>query len=359
MIPQKIFSYDSVELSADGRELIILDQNMLPTREVFVHLTTARELFFAITLLKVRGAPAICVAVALGLAMCINRAEVDSIDDLEAEFQQIKKYLYISRPTAVNLTWTLDRMERRFYQLKEQFSMESESVVLIKDGLLKEARAIKEEDIAKCIAIGENGLKLLHPGIRIMTYCNAGHLAVSRYGSALSPIYFAKQQGYEPQVYVCETRPMLQGSRLTAYELTKAGVDATLICDNMASTVMSRGLVDVVMLGCDRVAANGDVANKVGTSSLAILARHYGIPFYALCPTSTIDIACPTGAGIVIEERPSYEVTDTYFSSPMAPKGIKVFNPAFDVTPAELITGIVTEKGVFSPCDAARGPFQQ
>ena len=347
----RIFPYDSVELSEDARELVILDQNVLPANEVFLKLTTAQEIFFAITLLKVRGAPAIGVTAALGLAMCINRAPVYSVEQLEEEFLNTKKYLNISRPTAVNLMWALDRMERKYYEVKSKLKPGSDGVQIIKDALVEEARAIKSEDIEMCKKIGENGFKLLSPGIRILTHCNAGHLATSRFGTALAPIYIAQQMGYAPKVYAGETRPMLQGSRLTAYELTKAKVDTTLICDSMASIVMKEGKVDVVFLGCDRIAANGDVANKVGTSSLAILAKHYGIPFYVLGPTSTIDLTCPSGEDIIIEERPSYEISDTYFSNPVTPKGVKFYNPAFDVTPADLITGIVTEKGIFKPSE--------
>ncbi|MCI2082315.1 MAG: S-methyl-5-thioribose-1-phosphate isomerase [Bacteroidales bacterium] len=350
----KIFPYDSVELSEDGKELIVLDQSVLPNAEVFLRLTSAEEIFFAITLLKVRGAPAIGIAAALGLAMCMNRMQTGNLQEFEDEFLRIKRHLYISRPTAVNLMWALDRMERCYYETKAKVSEKEDAIDVIRVALTKEARAIKEEDIQMCLGISENGFSLLKPGVGILTHCNAGHLAVSRYGTALGPIYFAQQRGYAPRVYCDETRPMLQGSRLTAYELMKAGVDTTLICDDMASIVMAQKKVDAVFVGCDRIAANGDVANKVGTSALAILARYYGIPFYVLGPTSTLDLNCSSGKDIVIEERPAYEVTDTYFSSQMAPKGVKVYNPAFDITPADLITGIVTEKGIFDASEMAK-----
>jgi len=349
---RNIFDYDSVELSENGRELIILDQTLLPNQEKFLHITTAEEIFYAITLLKVRGAPAIGIAAALGLAMCINRAKVKTVYDLEREFLRIKRYLYISRPTAVNLMWALDRMERRFYISKDSNLPDKELIEDIKRDLTAEARSIKLEDIKMCLSIAEYGSSLItKSSMGVMTICNAGHLAASRYGTALSPVYVAQQKGLMPRVYACETRPLLQGARLTTYELNKAGVDVTLICDNVASVAMQQKKIDMIFVGCDRVATNGDAANKVGTNTLAVLAKHYGIPFYVIGPTSTIDFSCPSGADIVIEERPSYEVTDMYYEKPKAPKGVKVFNPAFDITPASLITGIITEKGIYKPSD--------
>lgn len=213
--------------------------------------------------------------------------------------------------------------------------------------LRHEAAKIREEDAAACRQIGEHMLARLRPGMGILTHCNAGHLAVSELGTALAPIYLGQERGYGFRVYADETRPLLQGARLTAYELRKAGVDVTLICDNMAASLMRKGCIDAVIVGCDRVAANGDVANKIGTLGVAILAHHYGVPFYVLGPTSTIDMNCPTGDSIVIEERAAEEVTEMWYAHRMAPKGISVYNPAFDVTPHELITAIVTEKGVF------------
>ncbi len=348
---KSILEYDSVELSENGKDLVILDQSLLPNEEKFLHLTSAEQIFYAITLLKVRGAPALGITGALGLAMCMNRSEARTMAEFEKEFMRVKRYLSISRPTAVNLVWALDRMESCYYRSREVTEGRSaaDAISYIQDQLTTEARTIKLEDVKTCLAISEYGASLLKPGSGILTYCNAGHLAVSRYGTALGPIYYAQQQGYMPKVYACETRPMLQGARLTAYELNKAGVDVTLICDNMASDVMARGKIDVVFFGCDRIAANGDVANKVGSSMLAILARHYGIPCYSVGPTNTIDFSTPSGADIVIEERPSFEVTDMYYDKPMAPKGIKVYNPAFDITPAELLTGIITEKGIITP----------
>lgn len=257
------------------------------------------------------------------------------------EFRKIKEYLAGSRPTAVNLVAALNRMERVLV------AHPTLSVPEWKELLYKEAIAIREEDAAACRQIGENCLALLRPGMGILTHCNAGHLAVSEYGTALAPIYLGQERGYGFKVFADETRPLLQGARLTAYELSRAGVDVMLICDNMASIVMRKGWVHAVVVGCDRVAANGDVANKIGTSGVAILARHYKIPFYVLGPTSTIDSSCPDGDSIVIEERNPDEVTEMWYSRRMAPKDVKVYNPAFDITPHELITAIITEKGIF------------
>ncbi len=353
---RNILEYDSVELSPNGREVVVLDQSLLPNQEKFLHLTTAEQVFYAITLLKVRGAPAIGIVGAFGLAMCMNRFRARNLQAFDKEFLRVKRYLYISRPTAVSLTWTLDRMERCYYETLEETKdlTPLEAMKKIRERLTSEARAIKLEDVSKCLSIAESAFSLLKPGSGILTYCNAGHLATSRYGTALSPIYYAQQKGYMPKVYTCETRPMLQGSRLTAFELTKAGVDVTLICDNMASDVMRRGKIDIVFFGCDRIAANGDVANKVGSSMIAILAKHYGIPCYSVGPVNTIDFNTPTGNDIVIEERPAFEITEMYFDKPMAPKGIKVYNPAFDITPAELLTGIITEKGIISPKELSK-----
>ena len=348
-----VFPYDSVELSANGREVVILDQTQLPNQERFLHLTTAEEIFYAITRLKVRGAPAIGIAAAFGLAMCVNRFKTRSFSSLETEFLRVKHYLYISRPTAVNLMWALDRMERCFYATKQglELSDEKHAIEALRDALTAEARAIKAEDIQMCESICEHGFSLLRPGCGILTHCNAGHLAVSRFGTALGPIYMAQQNGFSPRVYCDETRPLLQGARLTAYELTKAGIDVTLVCDNMAATLMAQHRIDFVFVGCDRVASNGDVANKIGTCGVAIIAKYYKVPLYVFAPTSTIDLDCVSGSEIIIEERPAFEVTDMYFSKPMAPKGVRVYNPAFDITPASLISGIVTEKGIIKPRD--------
>lgn len=343
---KSFFEKDAVELSPDGKELVILDQTLLPNQEKYITITTAEQLFYAITLLKVRGSHAIGISAALGLAMCMNRFETNDLRALESEFLRVKRYLAISRPSAVDLFTDLNRMESCFYEQMSVAEQGGGAIAQIKERLTAEARNIKLEKIKTCLAIAEYGFSLLKPGSTIMTYCNAGYLAVSRYGTALSPIFLAQENGYMPKVYACETRPLLQGARLTSYELGKAGVDVTLICDNMASIVMSRKKVDIIFVGADTVAANGDVINKVGTSALAILAQHYGVPFYVLCPSQTIDMGRPTGYDVKIEERPGYEITEMYYEKPSAPVGTKVYNPAFDVTPNALITGIITENGI-------------
>lgn len=333
----------TVRLNDDTSGVVILDQTQLPGKEVYISLSSAEEVWDAIYKLKVRGAPAIGIAAAYGIYICSKQIAAVSFDEFYKEFIRIKKYLASSRPTAVNLVAALDRMD------KVVLAHQAASIPDILQLLHAESEAIRTEDAAACRKIGENCLSLLQPGMGILTHCNAGHLAVSEYGTALAPIYLGEERGYGFKVFADETRPLLQGARLTAYELHKAGVDVTLICDNMASAVMKKGWVQAVVVGCDRIAANGDVANKIGTSGVAILARHYGIPFYVLGPTSTIDRACPDGDSIVIEERNPDEITDMWYASRMAPEGVKAYNPAFDVTPHHLITAIITEKGIAYP----------
>ena len=332
-------------VSVDWEEpaVIILDQTQLPSREAYLRLYTPEEIWEAIYHLKVRGAPAIGVAAAYGMAVCAQQFGEQSFSVFFQKFTEVKKYLASSRPTAVNLFMALDRME------KVVVAHSVNPVPEIVELLRVEAEAIRAEDAAACRKIGENCLSLLRPGMGILTHCNAGHLAVSEYGTALAPVYLGEERGYGFKVFADETRPLLQGARLTAYELQKVGVDVTLICDNMASAVMRKGWVQAVVVGCDRVAANGDTANKIGTSGVAILARYYGIPFYVLGPTSTIDLNCPDGDSIVIEERNPKEITDMWYASRMAPEGVKAYNPAFDVTPHDLITAIITEKGIAYP----------
>lgn len=338
-----IFDLKTVRLNADASAVVILDQTQLPEKEVYITLSSAQDIREAIYKLKVRGAPAIGIAAAYGIYVCSRQIQATLYDDFCNEFAKIKVYLGASRPTAVNLATALNRMELVLLQNG------TKEIKVIRQLLRDEAEAIRKEDAAACRQIGENCLSLLRPGMGILTHCNAGHLAVSEYGTALAPVYLGQERGYDFRVFADETRPLLQGARLTAYELHKAGVDVTLICDNMASAVMHKGWVQAVVVGCDRIAANGDVANKIGTSGVAILARHYGIPFYVLGPTSTIDSDCPDGHAIKIEERPPYEITDMWYAKRMAPEGVKVYNPAFDVTPHELITAIVTERGVMYP----------
>ena len=324
----------------DGNEVVILDQNLLPSNEKYVRLADIGEVWTAIKSLQVRGAPAIGIAAAMGIYVHMQNVSL-SEKDFAREFDEGCKYLSSSRPTAVNLNWTLARMKRIFEK--------GGGVAEILKNLRHEAEAIKNEDTEVCKKIGEFGAKLLKPNSGVLTHCNAGSLATSKYGTALAPVYVAFRQGIKCRVYADETRPVLQGARLTAFELHRAGVDTTLICDNMAAVVMSKGLVDIVFVGCDRVAKNGDTANKIGTLGVAILAKNFGIPFYVCAPFSTIDDATATGDGIKIEERDGAEITDLWYKEKMAPAGIKTFNPAFDVTPAEFITGFITEKGIINP----------
>ncbi len=349
--------YETVALDEQGGSVLVLDQTKLPGRAEIIRLHTAQEIWEAIYLLKVRGAPAIGVAAAFGIyvlagqiAQGMGQGEgEEAFESFYRKFREQKEYLNSARPTAVNLSWALERMDGVCRQGHEAGG----SVPEIVESLGREARKIKEEDIQVCRAIGEQGLALVKPGDGILTHCNAGQLATCRYGTATAPIYLGQERGYHFRVFADETRPLLQGARLTAYELYSAGVDVTLICDNMSAMVMEKGWVQAVFVGCDRVAANGDTANKIGTSVVAAGAKHYGVPFYVCAPTSTIDLATPTGAEIQIEQRPAEEVTEMWYRERMAPEGIKVFNPAFDVTDNGLVTAIVTENGI------ARAPFTE
>ena len=339
--------YDTVRLDDENNAVVIIDQTKLPGKIEIISLHTAQEIWNAIYLLQVRGAPAIGVAAAYGIYVLAKQMDTEDYDTFYREFVRQKEYLDSSRPTAVNLSWALNRMQR----VVEAHS--GETVAQIKEALHRESVAIQEEDIWVCRMIGEHGLTLVKPGDGILTHCNAGQLATSKYGTATAPIYLGEERGYHFHVFADETRPLLQGARLTAFELQSSGVDVTLICDNMSATVMKNGWVNAVFVGCDRVAANGDAANKIGTSVVAAVAKYYGVPVYICAPTSTIDLNTPTGAEIKIEQRPAEEVTEMWYKERMAPEGIKVFNPAFDVTDHELIAGIVTEYGV------ARAPYTE
>lgn len=334
---------DNVKLSEDGRSVVIIDQTQLPNRMEYITLSTAKEIWDAIYLLQVRGAPAIGICAGYGIYCLALQIESKDYETFAKEFHEKKEYLNSSRPTAVNLSWALNRME------KVVLSNKGQSVEKILELLKQECKAIHEEDIAMCRAISEYGLTLIKDGDGILTHCNAGPLATSRYGTALGPLFLGKEKGMNFKVFSDETRPLLQGARLTSFELCKAGIDVTLICDNMASIVMKNGWVQACFVGCDRVAANGDTANKIGTSGVAILAKYYHIPFYVLGPTSTIDMNCKTGDDIKIELRKPEEIKEKFYSEPMALKEVKCYNPAFDVTDHELITGIVTEKGICYP----------
>ncbi|HPW40931.1 MAG TPA: S-methyl-5-thioribose-1-phosphate isomerase, partial [Bacillota bacterium] len=287
----------------ENNELIILDQTKLPDTTEFIKLDKAEDVWDAILHLKVRGAPAIGIAAAYGLCVAMRDTGAKSHEEFMTELKKNSQYLASSRPTAVNLFWALRRMERAAFDNKNK------TVEELKEILIREANAIRDEDESMCRAIGENALTLFHDGMTVLTHCNAGGLATAMYGTALAPIYLAKEKGWDIKVFADETRPLLQGARLTAWELMQAGVDVTLICDNMAAAVMAKGLIDAVIVGCDRVAANGDTANKIGTYGLAVLAKAHNIPFYTAGPTSTIDIETPSGNEIPIEERKPDEIT--------------------------------------------------
>lgn len=333
----------SVVLDDDSNALIVLDQTLLPNEKILLRLTSQNQIWEAIYSLRVRGAPAIGIAAGYGAYLGTKESQAESYDELYEDFKKVKEYLSSSRPTAVNLFWALDRMENRFKREK------GKSVQEVKRALKEEAENIRAEDEIVCKTIGENALSLLKDGMGILTHCNAGTVATAKYGTALAPIYLGKERGYDFKVYADETRPLLQGARLTAWELKEAGIDVTLICDNMASIVMKEGKIQAVLVGCDRVAENGDTANKIGTSGVAILAKHYGIPFYVCAPLSTIDLKCSTGEDIHIELRADEEITSKWYEKPMAPAEVKTYNPCFDVTDNSLITAIVTEKGIAYP----------
>ncbi|CAM3547120.1 S-methyl-5-thioribose-1-phosphate isomerase [Paenibacillus lupini] len=320
-------------------KLDLLDQRLLPEEIVYLPLETSEDVWEAIRHLKVRGAPAIGIAAAYGVVLGSRSAE--SAEEWLTAVHKAAEYLATSRPTAVNLFWALDRMKAR----AEAIAAEGLTLEGTKQALITEAIAIQSEDEETNRMIGEHALSLFQDDIGVLTHCNAGGLATAKYGTALAPFYLAKERGMNIRVFADETRPVLQGARLTAFELHQAGIDVTLICDNMAGHVMSKGWVNAVIVGTDRVAANGDVANKIGTYSVAVLAKAHGIPFYVACPLSTIDLNTPTGAEIPIEERNAEEITEG-FGKRTAPQGVKVYNPAFDITPNEYVTAIITEKGI-------------
>lgn len=309
-----------------GGKLFVLDQTKLPNEEIYFTPKTKEDYYYAIKTLQVRGAPAIGIFAGYAMAM------------LDENKEELKAYLDSCRPTAVNLSYATSRMLKAY-----------------KDGknLLDEATAIHNEDIEMCRKISENGLSLLHDGDGVLTHCNAGELATSKYGTGLGPLILGAEKGYNFHAYVDETRPLLQGARLTSYELEKAGIDTTLICDNMASLVMKQGKINAVLVGTDRIAANGDIANKIGTSGVAVLAKYYDIPFYVLGPYSTIDYKCKTGNDIVIEEREQSEIKEMWYKKPMALPETKCYNPAFDVTDNSLITAIITDRGIL------RAPYSE
>lgn len=338
---------ENVVLSENGSSVIIIDQTKLPNKTEYLTLKTPEDFYDAIRELKVRGAPAIGICSGMALFVIASGFIGHSEEKFLSELHNVSAFLNSSRPTAVNLKHALDRVENSAHALR------GKGVEAMLDAMHKECIAIQDEDVAMCKAISEYGLTLVKDGDGILTHCNAGPLATSSYGTGLGTLLLGKERGYMFHAYTDETRPLLQGARLTAYELNKAGIDVTLICDNMASIVMKQGKINACFVGCDRVAANGDTANKIGTSGVAVLAKHYGIPFYVFCPSSTIDFRCRTGEDIEIEERDPEEISTMFFKEPMAPQGIKCYNPAFDVTDSSLISAIITEKGI------CRAPYEQ
>src|SRR3982751_6238681 len=324
--------------------VVMIDQRKLPAQEVYVRCKTGPEVAKAIKTMVIRGAPAIGVAAAMGIALGMRRSKATGTQKFAAEFQMLCDLMAGTRPTAVNLFWAIDRMKRTFAEAAQA----GESVDQLKDRLDREADQIHDEDVASCRAMGAFGAEVVPADAKILTHCNAGALATAGYGTALGVIRGAVEQGKSVAVFADETRPFLQGARLTAWELVRDGIDTTVITDNMAGAPMLQGKVNFVVVGADRIAANGDTANKIGTYSVAVLAREHKIPFYVAAPLSTIDLKTPDGDHIPIEERSAREVTHVG-SSQLAPVGASVWNPAFDVTPHQYIAGIITERGIFRP----------
>ena len=336
-----------IRLSEDESAVIILDETRLPGHEEYVRIQDEEAAWRAIKFLQVRGAPAIGVFAAYSMYVLAQQYADRPAEEFVSEFKRQADYLNSSRPTAVNLSWAL----RRLTAVVEAHAGEDPKKVVRLVG--EDAKAIDAENVEMTRKIADYGVALIKDGDGILTHCNAGYLACMGYGTATAPIYRGAELGMKLRVYSDETRPLLQGARLTSFELQKAGIDVTLICDNMASIVMKQGWVNAVFVGCDRIAANGDFANKIGTSGVAILAKHYGIPFYTLGPSSTIDFETPTGEDIHIEQRKPEEIREMWYNEPMALPEVNCYNPAFDVTDHELLTGIVTERGIVYP------PFEE
>ena len=330
----------------DGR-VELIDQTRLPVELVYARIDTPEQMWEAIKVLRVRGAPAIGIAAAMGVVLGVRGSAAQDFTSFMADLERVKDYLATSRPTAVNLFWALDRMA------ETAESHRPLPVAEVKARLLDEAVAILEEDRETCRAIGRNGAELLSDGDTVLTHCNAGGLATGDYGTALGVLFAAHEQGKRVAAYADETRPLLQGARLTTWELRQAGIPVTLICDSMAADVMREGRVNAVIVGADRIAANGDVANKVGTYGLSVLARAHEVPFYVAAPASTFDLSLPDGSRIPIEQRSPDEIT-RWADRVIAPDGIDVYNPAFDVTPADNVTAIITERGVITAPRADR-----
>ena len=329
-------------IAREADAVVMIDQRKLPAEEIYVRCKTAAEVARAIKTMVIRGAPAIGVAAAMGIALGMRKSKATGTQKFAAEFHKTCELMAGTRPTAVNLFWAIERMRRTFAAAAQA----GESVDQIKDRLDAEAQAIHDEDVASCRAMGAFGAEVVPADARILTHCNAGALATAGYGTALGVIRGAVEKGKRVVVFADETRPFLQGARLTAWELVRDGIETTVITDNMTGALMQHGKVDLVVVGADRIAANGDTANKIGTYGVAVLAREHQIPFYVAAPLSTIDLDTPDGQHIPIEERSAKEVTHVG-GTQLTPDGALVWNPAFDVTPHHLIAGIITERGIF------------
>jgi methylthioribose-1-phosphate isomerase len=336
----------TLEWTADG--VRFLDQTRLPLEETYVLATTYKQVADVIVTMVVRGAPAIGVSAAMGVALGVQKSAATSIDALDADFELIAKTLASTRPTAVNLFWGIERMRQRYHSLKSA----GKSLDNVREGLIAEACLMYDEDIAACKTMGAHGAELMPRSGSVLTHCNAGALATCGYGSALGVVRAAVERGHELHVYADETRPFLQGARLTAWELMHDGIPTTVLCDNMAASLMRQGKIQAVIVGADRIAANGDVANKIGTYGVAVLAKEHGIPFYVAAPWSTIDLETAHGDDIPIEQRAAVEVTH-HGGKQLTPHGVGIENPAFDVTPAKYVTAIITERGVL------RAPYRE
>src|SRR3954467_1418449 len=324
--------------------LIMVDQRKLPSQEVYVRCRTAPEVAKAIRTMVIRGAPAIGVAAAYGIALGVRNSTAKGTRQLAVDFQKICDLMAATRPTAVNLFWAIDRMKRAF----ADGAQAGESAEELSARLFREAKLIHDQDVANCKAMGAHGAEMVKDGARVLTHCNAGALATAGYGSALGVIRAAVEQGKKIAVFADETRPFMQGARLTAWELVRDGINTTVITESMAGPLMRDGEIDIVVVGADRIAANADTANKIGPYTVAVLAHEHKIPFYVAAPLSTIDLSTPDGDHIPIEERDQREVTH-FGSSRLTPEGVKIRNPAFDVTPYRYITGIITERGILRP----------
>ena len=331
-------------IAREADAVVMIDQRKLPAEERYVRCKTAPEVARAIRTMVIRGAPAIGVAAAMGIALGMRTSAATGTQKFAAQFYKTCELMAATRPTAVNLFWAIERMKRSFAAAASA----GESVEQIKDRLDREAEAIHDEDVASCRAMGAFGADVVPPGARILTHCNAGALATAGYGTALGVIRGAVEQGKQVTVVADETRPFLQGARLTAWELMRDGIQTTVITDNMAGALMHQGRIDLVVVGADRIAANGDTANKIGTYGVAVLAREHDIPFYVAAPLSTIDLDTPDGQHIPIEERNAREVTH-FGGNQLTPEGALIWNPAFDVTPHRFIAGIITERGICRP----------